>query len=86
MKYPVAHVEWIDSGIVSTTWEDIAAVTGENLATVKGPIHSAGFVVHEDAEGIVLSLSVNPNHDDVNLSMYIPRVVIREMRVWGGAP
>lgn len=79
---PVAHVDWIDAGIVATRWEDREEVLGERQATCKGLIRSSGFLISSDPEGVVLALSINDNNDDVNLAMFIPQSSIRRMQVW----
>ena len=80
MTHQVAYVEWVDAGILASRWEDREVVVGESLRHIKGSIQTAGFVIANDDEGVVLALSFNPNNDDVNLAMFIPRANIREYR------
>ena len=78
----VAYVEWNDAGIAATSWDQREDVLKEAETIVSGLIRSAGFLLEQTPERVVLAVSVNPNNDDVNLVMATPRVCIRRMVVW----
>ena len=79
---PVCYVEWVDAGIVASTWTPREEVVGERLDEIQGVIRSAGFLIHRDDRGLIVSLSMNENNDDVNLSMFIPNGSIRRLDIW----
>lgn len=80
----VACVEWIDAGVVATRWEERSEVLAEAERLATGPIFSAGVLVAQHDDWILLALSANPNNDDVGPAIVIPRRSIVRMAIWTG--
>ena len=79
---PVAYVEWVDSGVVSGGWDDRQEAIERAGPTLGLPIRSAGLLVAQNEDGVLLALGHNTRVDDVVLVLAIPRSVIQRMDLW----
>lgn len=73
MTLKVVHVEWLDSTAVAV-WDDPLEI--EQLPTT----HSAGFLIKETNNSLVLALSFDPDTAEVNSYKQIPLAAIKKMR------
>jgi hypothetical protein len=73
MKLKVVHVTWLDSSAASR-WED---PDSESELTIT---HSAGFLIKETENSIILALSYDPDTQEMNCYKHIPLVAIQRMR------
>ncbi len=81
----VIYVEWIDAGIVAARWTDQSEALGQAGTMIEGSIRSAGFLLEQTPERIVIAGSMNPNNDDVSLVFVIPMACVRSWSIWTAA-
>ena len=81
----VAYVEWIDSGVVGDTWATREEIE-ERLQDARDPIRSAGLLMDEADDGILLALSSNDTHGDIGLAFWIPKSAIVRLDKWIPTP
>jgi hypothetical protein len=81
---PIAYVEWLDSAVVVSGWED----REESLKRVdemsRESIVSAGFLVANEPDHILVCAGLNTYRDDIAQCLSIPRTAIRKVVLWTG--
>ena len=73
---PIVLVEWLDSHRASNGWTELEESVASGREAITTNMLSAGFLVHDDTDGVVVSCGLNPRGPDVEGAMAIPRVAI----------
>ena len=82
MKYPIEQITWADAyNEDQSSWRDIDAIKIKPAIIV-----SAGFLVKEDKQGIILAMDVDEEDDECHAYSYIPKSVILERVRLGPVP
>lgn len=72
-------VEWVDSAVMAGTWRDRQDAIDAVAKSMATHIVSVGIVVHEDDDAIMLAVTWNPNPDDIQGAILIPKAVVKSM-------
>ena len=76
---PIVLVEWLDSHRASNGWTELEESVESGREAITTSMLSAGFLVHDDDDGVVVACGLNPRGPDVEGAMAIPRVAIRRV-------
>lgn len=85
-RYPIAHVIWTDSTLTTARWEDRKDVLARIDEQWAEPIHTAGFLVQQDEDKVVICAADNAANDDIGQCVVVPRHAIRSLDLWIGHP
>jgi hypothetical protein len=81
----IVLVEWLDSHRASNGWTELDESVESGREAITTAMLSAGFLVHDDEDGVVVACGLNPRGPDVEGAMAIPRVAILKVTQLRGA-
>lgn len=74
----LAFIKWSDACFKESGWYDRGEIdSGQAFAN-----ESAGFLVKDDARGVVLALEHNPEDGKFRSLLFIPRAMVKSKRVF----
>lgn len=73
---PIVLVEWLDSHRASDGWTELSESVASGREAITTTMLSAGFLVSDTEDGMVVACGLNPRGPDVEGAMAIPRVAI----------
>ena len=81
---PIVLIDWIDADTATATWKGRKKVAAEGVRL----IHSAGLLISEDTERLIVVTDYDPTTDNVNGGSVIPRGMVRKVArvgIWKAA-
>ena len=78
----VAYVEWVDAAHLARTWETADRLRERAAEVIAVTVRSAGLLLADDDDHVLLAVAHNPDNDDVGTALAIPRSAIRRIDVW----
>ena len=73
---PIVLVEWLDSHRASNGWTELDESVESGREAITTSMLSAGFLLHDADDGVVVACGLNPRGPDVEGAMAIPRVAV----------
>jgi hypothetical protein len=79
----LVEVEWRDAAVVADVWTDIGEAEDNARKSYGNLIRTAGYLVVDSDEYLVVVASLNRLADDVGGGMMIPRSAVESVRHLG---
>lgn len=78
---PLVEIEWLDASSSCPDWAPVAVQVARILAAGGGPpMLSAGYLIHQDADVLILAQNANARMQHVADLMTVPRALVRAVR------